>query len=492
MKLTKKIFAGFASAAIAASMMAAIPADAVRDGYTEIEPTAENVKLIGRTAYQNDALLIPWSAGGVEFTVEGSDSVRFHLKKGQQTRLAVLVNDKLAVKGYTSTKAKAPVVDVPLEEGVNKVKLIKLSESANSVLQLDSIEVQEGATVAPTPAKDLSIEFIGDSITCGYGVDGSSSESFNVKNENAAKTYAYIMADYLDADYSFVSVSGTGVKSGYTSGDEPNENLLAPNYYDNLCFTWEWIDGANPGEQAWDFSNYQPNLIIVNLGTNDSSWTKGDSDKIMDFQRAYDKFLRHIREKNPNAEILCVLGMMGQDLCDAEDEVVNVVSSSLPDEHIHFLELPVQNTEEDGVAVDWHPSETTHRNIGGMLAEIVANEVGITEPDALEEGIYFSTKDDDVEFVDAEDEPVESESESESESEVTSESEAESTADESADESTAEDTSSKADSSSKAAASTADKTASASTTTNPGTGAMVALSGLALAGAVTVISKRKR
>ncbi len=489
MRLTKKIFAGFASAAIAASMMAAIPADAVRDGYTEIEPTAENVKLIGRTAYQNDALLIPWSAGGVEFTVEGSDSVRFHLKKGQQTRLAVMVNDKLAVKGYTSSSAKAPVVDVPLEEGVNKVKLIKLSESANSVLQLDSIEVQEGATVAPTPAKDLSIEFIGDSITCGYGVDGSTSESFNVKNENAAKTYAYIMADYLDADYSFVSVSGTGVKSGYATGDEPNENLLAPNYYDNLCFTWEWIDGANPGEQAWDFSNYQPDLIVVNLGTNDSSWTKGDSNKIAEFQRAYDKFLRHIREKNPNAEILCVLGMMGQDLCDAEDEVVNVVSSTLPDEHIHFLELPVQNTEEDGVAVDWHPSETTHRNIGGRLAEIVANEVGITEPDALEKGLYLSTKDDDVEFVDAEDEPEESESESESESQ--SESQADTSSDETS-EGSKDDTSSKADSSSKAAASTADKAASASTTTNPGTGAIVALSGLALAGAAAVISKKRK
>ena len=486
MKLTKKIFAGFASAAIAASLMAAVPVDAAREGYTEIEPTAENVKLIGRTAYQNDALLIPWSAGGVEFTVEGSDSVRFHLKKGQQTRLAVLVNDKLAVKGYTSTKATAPVVDVPLEEGVNKVKLIKLSESANSVLQLDSIEVQEGATVAPTPAKDLSIEFIGDSITCGYGVDGSTSESFNVKNENAAKTYAYIMADYLDADYSFVSVSGAGVKSGYATGDEPNDALLAPDYYDNLCFTWEWIDGANPSEQEWDFSNYQPDLVIVNLGTNDSSWTKGDTNKIANFQQAYDDFLRHIREKNPNADIVCVLGMMGQDLCDAEEEVVSVVRSDLEDEHIFFVELPEQNTEEDGVAVDWHPSETTHRNIGGMLAERVAEKRGITEPDALENGLYLSTKDDDVEFVDAEDEPVESESESESE--VTSESEAESTADESA----AEDTSSKADSSSKAAASTADKTASASTTTNPGTGAMIALSGLALAGAVTVISKRKR
>lgn len=487
MKLTKKIFAGFASAAIAASLMAAVPVDAAREGYTEIEPTAENVKLIGRTAYQNDALLIPWSAGGVEFTVEGSDSVRFHLKKGQQTRLAVLVNDKLVVKGYTSTKATAPVVDVPLEEGVNKVKLIKLSESANSVLQLDSIEVQEGATVAPTEAKDLSIEFIGDSITCGYGVDGTSSESFSVKNENAAKTYAYVMADLLDADYSFVSVSGTGVKSGYATSDEPNETLLAPNYYDNLCFTWEWIDGANPGEQAWDFSNYQPDLVIVNLGTNDSSWTKGDGYKIANFQQAYDDFLRHIREKNPNADIVCVLGMMGQDLCDAEEEVVEVVSRDLNDDRIFFISLPVQNTEEDGVGVDWHPSEKTHKFIGEGLAGRASEEYGI-DLDALEEGLYLSTKDDDVEFVDAEDEPVESESESESESEVTSESEAESTADESA----AEDTSSKADSSSKAAASTAEKSTSAATTTNPGTGAMVALSGLALAGAVTVISKRKR
>ena len=55
--------------------------------------------------------------------------------------------------------------------------------------------------ISPEPEKPLSIEFIGDSITCAYGVEGqSSSEPFKTSTENFMKSYAYLTAQKLNAD----------------------------------------------------------------------------------------------------------------------------------------------------------------------------------------------------------------------------------------------------------------------------------------------------
>ena len=478
MKLTKKIFAGFTSAAIAAAMFA-IPASAAKKGYQEFEPTAENVKLIGRTTYQNGALWVPWSAGGVEFKATGS-SVRFNLLKTQTARLAVYVNGKLAAIGNTSPKASNPVVDVDLEEGENIVKLVKLSESANSVLVIDSIEVEKGTTIEPAPARTHSIEFIGDSITCGYGVDGSLKESFGTKNENAAKTYAYIAANGVDADYSFVSVSGTGVISGYTAGEDKNETLLAPAYYENLCFTWNWIDGQNPSDLEWDFSQYQPEAVVINLGQNDSSYTKGDEAKCQEFVDEYVDFIKTIRLNNPDAAIECVLGLMGQDLYPQIEAAVAAYKEETGDTNVYAHMLSVQDNGTYGYGVDYHPAEGSHLIAAGELIKFLNEDLGWEPVVIEEEGMTDRSKDDDAEFVNApEDEEKEPEGGEEESSQAAEES--------SAAESTSAAESKAAESKAAAAES---KAAAASTSSNPSTGAMLALAGVAIAGAAIVTAKK--
>ena len=76
---------------------------------------------------------------------------------------------------------KTNAVEVELPEGESTVKLIKLSEAAQSVIAIDSFEVD--GKPQPTEAAKHSIEFIGDSITCGYGVDDPLGKSFSIYNE---------------------------------------------------------------------------------------------------------------------------------------------------------------------------------------------------------------------------------------------------------------------------------------------------------------------
>lgn len=41
--------------------------------------------------------------------------------------------------------------------------------------------------------------------------------------------------------------------------------------------------------------------MVINLGTNDASYTKGDKEKVLEYADAYAEFLKVVREKNPNA-----------------------------------------------------------------------------------------------------------------------------------------------------------------------------------------------
>ena len=60
------------------------------------------------------------------------------------------------------------------------------------------------------PAPGRHIEFIGNSLTCGYGTEGlSKDEPFKPQTENCNKAYACIIARYFGADYTLIAHFGT-------------------------------------------------------------------------------------------------------------------------------------------------------------------------------------------------------------------------------------------------------------------------------------------
>ena len=81
-------------------------------------------------------------------------------------------------------------------------------------------------------------------------------------------------------------------------------------------------------------------------------------------------FLKYIRENNPGAEILCMLGTMDQRVLKELEEAVKIFKTTQKDEKVHFLSLPPQNPE-DGYGADWHPCEFTQKE----TAELVVHEV---------------------------------------------------------------------------------------------------------------------
>ncbi len=480
-RIMKKFIAGFCAAAIAAGCLGvtAMADTETTDKLVSYEATSDNVKLIGRTYRKGDSTILGYSASGVEFKCTGTKAVFNVNGSAGPARFGVFVNGKLAKQGYIKN-SKTDAIEVALPEGECTVKLIKLSEAAQSVTAIESIEVD--GKIQPTEKAKHSIEFIGDSITCGYGVETAlGKEQFSIYNENAAKTYAYKTAQNFGADYSFVSVSGAGVISGYTNGKDRNESLLVPDFYDKLCFTWSWFNGEEVAKYDWDFSQYQPELVVVNLGTNDNSYTKNDETKCAEFAKGYVDFIKEIREKNPNAEILCTLGLMGQELYPSIEKAVADYTAETGDSKVKATELSVQDSNANGFAVDYHPAAASHKTAADELTKAISDIYGWETVDPVDDGVDAMTKDNDENF----DKVVEISSSTGNSSE---EAKPEGSSSEPAKDS------STVVSSSSAATTNTNSTTNPNSSSNPNTDAAMGIGiGLAaLAGAAMIATKRKK
>lgn len=342
-------------------------------------PTEDNVRTIGRTSYVEDTLWLVHSGIGMEFTFEGTYA-KIHLKSGDdidvmskdtQARIAIYVNEQCVIDDIVDQEEEIYTVFQSDESQECVIKVIKLSESLYGSVGISEIGVRGTDNIKPTKEKELLIEFVGDSITCGYGVDDENREHhFSTTKENVTKTYAYKTAQMLDADMNVVAFSGYGVISGYSSDGSKKHEKTIPQYYEKLGYSsFSYMD-CFPVEHDWfdGLWGRKPDIIVFNLGTNDSKYTATSADKIEEFIVGYVEFLNQIRKNNPDAYIICSLGIMKNDLNSSVEDAVERYKLKYNDTNVCFLLFDVQS-KEDGFAADSHPTEKTHAKAAAKLAE---------------------------------------------------------------------------------------------------------------------------
>ncbi len=366
--------------------------------------TESNTKYIGRNIYDDDK--ITWlvhSGSAVEFTVNAKSAEITingdgHTESDEKyrPRYAVIVDDEIILDELLSVKEKT----ITLFEGTAPrnatVKVIHLSEANNGAVGVSSIKVNSDAPipVAPTAKKELAIEFIGDSITCAYGVEGESQyEGFMTSTENFMKSYAYLTAKQLDADYSAVCYSGHGIVSGYSSSGDAMTDSLVPDYYD-------YVGKLEHYQTPWDFSSHKYDVIVINLGTNDNTYCSKDYEtRGMEYAEKYAEFLGKVHELNPDAYIICTVGTMG---CTEMYPYIEIAVDSFKEASGYDRIMSYQSathTQSDGYGSDWHPSPVTQQNSAYVLADKICQALGM-ESDQIGLNVaadaVFSSKFDDT------------------------------------------------------------------------------------------------
>lgn len=332
-----------------------------------------NVKVAGRTIFRDGVRYLGYSCSAIEFTFTGkkaeailrSDSPS--MDKIYQAWIAVFVDDEeKPSKRFPLEKEEDKYV---LYEGnvvkEIKIRVVKYSEAAFGKVGIKAIIIDGESAPKPTALKSRRLEFVGDSITCGYGNEGIwNVDIFNTTQENPWEAYAAKTARALDADYHLISWSGIGIISNWTDQEVPNDAWLMPDLYPYTDKAGDLAIG-NKEPEVWDNSGFAPDCIIINLGTNDHSYTKNLPDRVETFGREYNRFVKTVRSKNPSSKILCTLGAMSQDLCPEINRQVMLLNSE-GDKEIFFMAFDVQE-EQDGIGADWHPSLVTHDKMAKKL-----------------------------------------------------------------------------------------------------------------------------
>jgi len=257
-----------------------------------------------------------------------------------------------------------------LIDGEHTAEIVKRVESNGNTGkgQVLGFRVREGARLLPVRQRPLRVEFVGDSITCGYGNEVSTTTPdrfhYTTINSNANAAYGAIAARLLDAEYVAVAISGRGVYRNYR--DEAGE--LAAAYYDDTLPD----DATAP---PWDFTRYLPDVVVVNLGTNDFSPPGPNHDE---YKTAYTNLLKQIRGHYPDALLLAVVGPMLSDSYPAGAQAWTTIQSDVAgvvddlagqgDTNVHLLALTPQDPP---YGEDYHPTRATHQR----MAKAVVTEV---------------------------------------------------------------------------------------------------------------------
>lgn len=349
------------------------------------------LRVLGRTTKERNPLTLFWTASGFEVGFRGTE-LWCEFESDYETYeqwIAVYVNGcflsrQMLAKGKSNVCLVRNMQTLK-ENRITVLKEVQAMPGDEAVyLSVHSLST-DGEFVATEPA-GLKIEFIGDSITSGEGSYGASVEGDWIAQWfSTSQAYTHRVAQELQAEYRVVSQSGYGLFSAW---DNNREHVIPP-AYEMVCGVLGGERNVRLGAQsAYDFSEWQPDVIIVNLGTNDAegfnqpAWTdektgiayrmerdeagqpKEECLKLV--QDTAESFLAKLRKNNPGAEIFWCFGLMGTLTAPAIQKGMEKYCAESGDTKVHYV--PLTEISGDEIGARWHPSANGHAR---AAAEIV-------------------------------------------------------------------------------------------------------------------------
>ena len=350
----------------------------------------ENLIWCGRYLDHNGIRYFDYSASGFCFVMRGKRSetvilsdpdswdeankgvLGIFVTEGSDTSIAAIPEEPTARITLSKRENHIVLFDSPVEKTVT-VRVMKFSEAAFGYAGLKSLELEGdllSSPESPATASQLKLEFIGDSITCGYGIEGVwEKDTFTTQQERPDKAYAFLTAKVLGAQVQLCSWSGIGLISNYV---DP-ETIMLPDTHWLMQANWPYTDkslslrlGIEP--EVWDGAGYEPDIVVIHLGTNDISWVRGMEERRLEYTAQLRQLIEAVHRRSPRAKICCCLGIMGEQLNASVEEAVNLFKKDFPNVAAKAV-LFTQQLEEDGIAADWHPSAVTHKKAAELLAE---------------------------------------------------------------------------------------------------------------------------
>ena len=336
-----------------------------------VSPADKHILYAGRISFTNPERPA-WNYPGVQIVAafEGT-SLKMVAKPGSGYFMAQIDEAEPFKVAFRGVRDSVVSLATALPDSRHTVRLMYIVEGYEFYPEFWGFILDSGKQLVDAPAfPSRKIEFIGNSITCGYGNEGMlKEEHFEYETENHYYSYASITARNLDAQHWVVARSGIGAYRNYNDPKTGSPRSCMPVQYEYTGFAVDLRlrQEASFLKEKWDFNRYQPDVVCINLGTNDLS-TRNYDLKLL--KEGYQKLYKMVREHNPKAKIVLLTGSMlyNQELeeaCQLLDEVMAEAKQAGDNEVYRFDMTPIQGDEWYGN--DWHPNIYQDEKMAGEL-----------------------------------------------------------------------------------------------------------------------------
>jgi lysophospholipase L1-like esterase len=316
---------------------------AVGDG----SPTDPNISFVGRWDTTNPGAYVPYWAGA--YLTTGFTGTTVKLRQRNTIDLYASIDGGPDVY-RTNVSATVDLTPTHLAPGNHtlRVSYRVVAGSYNGDAVFQGLILDSGAHTFAPPVPSRLVEFIGDSITVG-----------TTTSENALTAYGWLIGERLGVRHTQIAQGGACLvaTSDGCVGLETQFLKLNPN-------------AATPN---WDFSRYQANAVVINLGTNDV----GHGVSTTQFQASYLNLMHEIRARYPGAAIFALETFSKRFAAQTQSDVTAMTNAG--DRNTFYVNTEGWLTSAD-LTDSVHPNDNGHRIIADHLAPIISARLGGTTP----------------------------------------------------------------------------------------------------------------
>lgn len=357
-------------------------------GETMLDSTL--IKFIGRTLYdqENNINMMHHSGSGFEVKIVGTSLTADLIgtnttQQAKKPYLAVIIdgnqNDVRVLSLDEKHNDKLVLVE-GLDYGEHTIRIIKRSEALDSFFGVKGVYTD--GKFLDVDHRERFIEILGDSTIAGYGnetkqifINGipvkdelgyNKYEDKTSANSNILKTFAYITAREVNADYSIVCASGWGLTGSIWT------NPQTINLYE--AYKRIYATSNNSFVNVYSDESYNFGLarkadaVIISVGTNDLYYIEAMQGDPVGMQERKKAFIDKYKELvdfimyvyGSKTQIFMVYGAMVEMRMYQTVEAAYANLSSY--NNVHLVKL-----QGDNGAVDHHPSTSSHEEMAQVL-----------------------------------------------------------------------------------------------------------------------------
>ncbi|OTB15330.1 hypothetical protein K445DRAFT_318164 [Daldinia sp. EC12] len=359
-----------------------------------------------------------WSAPGLVFGFTGNTvAITF----GELTTDTTLVGYRVGGMDWTFTNVTAGATHLlvtPSTPGINETYPInpltfelRVTNWAYGV-QIDKVHVAAGESLIKIPPHERTIEFIGDSLSSGMytSYEGLSSFAYGVG------------AGLGDTEYYITAYPGICVSDQECWGNRRGQ-VHQWFYASDTSWRAAQIWGDNP--EPWDFKKQEttPDIVIINLGTNDNNAANNVSTET--YVDAYKNLIRGVHGKYPKAQVIVMQLWMGfyqygntyQQNLGYEQELKDIVSYFNSDAYLSapsiwdgttnmttVLDAPSEPfvhyfstkgiMQHNDIGPLWHPTDVGAIKVASHLTQFIKLTFGwdlvATGPEIFHDTLYWN------------------------------------------------------------------------------------------------------